>query len=544
MRSQGVLVFALFFSLSKTEYIRLESDRVSAGREGCSMPQPPVGATVSHAQESEWEIFRTLITHDDRNSYYVVSSDASGSWEDTAVKSESLSAIGFNAKSAYYMTHNGFTSACRKSEQVRQLNTLFFDLDCHDRDLQETRAIVGQTLSALKTAVGDGTLPQPTMTIDTGRGVQLFYVLTRSIPYRVSANGQVNIKSVKLFENVQKRMASLLDSVVSSIKGMSVDRATFDVSRVSRIPGTFNAKAGRYASLCDYSFDALYSLSKLSELIPARTEQPSYKTDLKRVFKKTSSIINYQPLLKSRLAKIIELQKLRNFNCEGNRELMSFVFYNTAVQVYPHEIAQQKLGSFNNNFMNPLNASELKGIIKSVDSVTNLRGEQGYYLIGANRLRELLAMKLEEEVAINFFESKRSVLRKEAKRITKEKRDQRNARIVTLYRQGSHTYASIAKQVLCSVRTVATVIGSYKRNQHQRVLVNLNRYNKKVLDTCNFLSYEFKECLLPQSARFFVTSNYCSSLTETLPTSVSVTLAWEGFCLTIRRFIYNQRLVQ
>lgn len=544
MRSQGVLVFALFFSLSKTEYIRLESDRISAGREGCSMPQPPVGAAVSRVQESEWEIFRTLITHDDRNSYYVVSSDASGSWEDTAVKSESLSAIGFNTKSAYYMTHNGFTSACRKSEQVRQLNTLFFDLDCHDRDLQETRAIVGQTLSALKTAVGNGTLPQPTMTIDTGRGVQLFYVLTRSIPYRVSANGQVNIKSVKLFENVQKRMASLLDSVVSSIKGMSVDRATFDVSRVSRIPGTFNAKAGRYASLCDYSFDALYSLSKLSGLIPARTEQPSYKTDLKRVFKKTSSIINYQPLLKSRLAKIIELQKLRNFNCEGNRELMSFVFYNTAVQVYPHEVAQQKLSSFNNNFINPLNVSELNGITKSVDSVINMRGEQGYYLIGANRLRELLAMTLEEEVAINFFESKRSVLRKEAKRITKEKRDQRNARIVTLYRQGSHTYASIAKQVLCSVRTVATVIGSYKRNQHQRVLVNLNRYNKKVLDTCNFLSYEFKEYLLPQSPRFFVTSNYCSSLTETLPTSVSVTLAWEGFCLTIRRFIYNQRLVQ
>lgn len=508
------------------------------------MPQPPVGAAVSRVQKSEWEIFRTLITHDDRNSYYVVSSDASGSWEDTAVKSESLSAIGFNTKSAYYMTHNGFTSACRKSEQVRQLNTLFFDLDCHDRDLQETRAIVGQTLSALKTAVGNGTLPQPTMTIDTGRGVQLFYVLTRSIPYRVSANGQVNIKSVKLFENVQKRMASLLDSVVSSIKGMSVDRATFDVSRVSRIPGTFNAKAGRYASLCDYSFDALYSLSKLSGLIPARTEQPSYKTDLKRVFKKTSSIINYQPLLKSRLAKIIELQKLRNFNCEGNRELMSFVFYNTAVQVYPHEVAQQKLSSFNNNFINPLNVSELNGITKSVDSVINMRGEQGYYLIGANRLRELLAMTLEEEVAINFFESKRSVLRKEAKRITKEKRDQRNARIVTLYRQGSHTYASIAKQVLCSVRTVATVIGSYKRNQHQRVLVNLNRYNKKVLDTCNFLSYEFKECLLPQSPRFFVTSNYCSSLTETLPTSVSVTLAWEGFCLTIRRFIYNQRLVQ
>ena len=147
-------------------------------------------------------------------------------------------------------------------------------------------------------------------------------------------------------------------------------------------------------------------------------------------------------------------------------------------------------------------------------------------------------------MAIDFFESKRSVLRKEAKRVTKEKRDQRNTRIVTLYRQGSHTYASIAKQAMCSVRTVATVISAYKQKQRQHVLVNVSRYNKKVLNACNFLSYEFKKCLLPQSPRFFVTSNYCSSLTETLPTSVSVTLAWEGFCLTIRRFIYNQRLVQ
>ena len=495
-------------------------------------------------QGSEWEIFRTLITHDDRNSYYVVSSDASGSWEDTAVKSESLPAIGFNTKSAYYMTHNGFTSACRKSEQVRQLNALFFDLDCHDRDLQETRATVSQTLNSLKQAVAEGTLPQPTMTIDSGRGVQLFYVLTRSIPYRVSANGQVNIKSVKLFENVQKRMASLLDSVVSSIQGISVDRATFDVSRVSRIPGTYNAKAGRFAKLCDYSFDALYSLSKLSEFVPARAKQLSSNTDLKRAFKKTSSIINYQPLLKSRLVKIIELQKLRNFDCEGNRELMSFVFYNTAVQVYPHEIANQKLSSFNSNFKNPLNASELNGIIKSVDSVTNLRGEQGYYLIGANRLRELLAMTLEEEVAINFFESKRSVLRKEAKRITKEKREQRNARIIALFRQGSHTYASIAKQIMCSVRTVATVISSYKQYQRHRALVNISRYNKKVLDACNFLSYEFRECLLLLTPSFFVTRNWFISLTETLPTSVSVTLAWEGFFFAIRRFIYTRRLVQ
>ena len=511
------------------------------------MPQPQLDAAVPHVQGSEWEVFRTLITHDDRNSYYVVSSDASGSWEDTAVKSESLPAMGFNTKSAYYMTHNGFTSACRKSEQVRQLNALFFDLDCHDQDLQQTRAIVSQTLSTLQKAVGEGILPLPTMTIDSGRGVQLFYVLTRSIPYRVNANGQVNIKSVKLFESVQKRMAALLDSVISPIKGISVDRATFDVSRVSRIPGTFNAKAGRFASLVNYSFDALYSLTELSGFAGTHLRETDRKHNLKRTFKRTASVLNYQPMLNSRLAKIIELQKLRNFDCKGNRELMSFVFYNTAVQVYPHEIALQKLKGFNSDFINPLNQSELDGIVKSVDSVTNLRGEQGYYLIGAHRLRELLGMSLEEEMAVNFFESKRSVLRKEAKRITKEKREKRNARIVTLFRQGSYTYASIAKQVMCSVRTVATVISSYKQNQRHPVLINITRYNKKVLDACNFLSYEFEQCLLSSYLPILVTFSLgvlVASMTETLPTSVFVTRIREGFFIAVRRYLYTERLVQ
>lgn len=178
--------------------------------------------------------------------------------------------------------------------------------------------------------------------------------------------------------------------------------------------------------------------------------------------------------------------------------------------------------------------------------MTNLRGEQGYYLIGAHRLRELLGMSLEEEMAVNFFESKRSVLRKEAKRITKEKREKRNARIVALFRQGSYTYASIAKQVMCSVRTVAAVISTYKQNQRHPVLVNITRYNKKVLDACNFLSYEFRQCLLDSYLSILVTSLgvLVTCMTETLPTSVFVTRIREGFFIAVRKYLYTKRLVQ
>ncbi len=475
----------------------------------CIMPRFDTGAAPL-ARESEWETFRRLITHDDRNSYYVVSSCSNGTWEDVAVRKGNLAVLGFSDASSYYMTHNGFFEPNRKSESARQLNALFFDLDCHDRPISEVRSVVERTIRMLENAVDSEKLPAPTMVIDSGRGVQLFYVLKRSVP--TYSNGEENSKSITFFKSVQSRMMDVLEHLLKDIDGISVDRATGDFSRVSRIPGTYNHAAGRAARLVEAS-NRFHSLSDLSSFAAKYLIENAAEHTTRTAIRPRATMLHYKPLMMSRLSKVIELQAYRHFRCEGERELMSFVFYNTAVQIYSRVDAKNRLRAFNARFVSPLAESELVGIERSVDNVVNYQGQEGFYLIGAQRLTELLGLTAEENEAISFFESKRAILRAQAKRDTAQKRRDRNERIVELRRTTRLTQREIANEVGVSLRTVASVLSkqatnqrfekiqAFVKKQEERTSEAIRSYNKEYehqrnkqqYKTCNFLSHVFLE---------------------------------------------------
>ena len=59
---------------------------------------------------------------------------------------------------------------------------------------------------------------------------------------------------------------------------------------------------------------------------------------------------------------------------------------------------------------------------------------------------------------LHFFASKRMVERMEAKRKTKERRNQRDERILELYQKGGMTQQELAQAVECSPRTVSSVL--------------------------------------------------------------------------------------
>lgn len=166
----------------------------------------------------------------------------------------------------------------------------------------------------------------------------------------------------------------------------------------------------------------------------------------------------FHPLMMSRLNKVAELQEYRNFDCEGTRELMGFVFYNTAVQIYSREDARERLDAFNARFAKPLPASELGGIVSSVDNVVNVKGERGHYVLRAHKLADLLALTDKEMEDLQFFASKRMAERMEAKRRTSEKRQARDELIVGLYKVGNKTQKQVAEAVGCCLRTVKTVL--------------------------------------------------------------------------------------
>ena len=457
--------FVTFPYRHKESYARLTVEAVSRPSVRCIVSVGFSHSDSSHCGLDERDMFFRALFHDDRNSTYALATCIDGTWRESMHKHSHLSFIGAPSNGSLYVSVNGFSGDRRRLDSLRQINALFFDLDCHGSSSSQTDSAIRRSLTIIDNAVRAGKLPCPTLIVDSGRGLHLYYVLKRSIPYRCSANGPVNEKALRLFRRVQQNLSRTLSHLMDPIDCIDVDEKVFDFTRVSRVPGSFNLAANRYARLLSSS-DSYYDLRDLNS-IPCETAnhacamEKSYTTGAK--FSKRRG--EDSPLLRSRLSNVVSLQALRNFGCEGSRELMCFVFYNTAVQLAGHRDAFCQLQSFNMRFAKPLSPSELNGVARSVDRVVNVRGQRGFYVLSANKISELLSLTEQEKKQIRFHASTRSLVREKAKEITASRRALRNKQIASLYQNGDLTQNEIAQVVGCSLRTVASVL-SKARQQH------------------------------------------------------------------------------
>ena len=419
----------------------------------------------SHCDLDERDTFFRALFHDDRNSSYALATCIDGTWRESMHKQSHLSFIGAPNNGSLYVSVNGFSGDRRRLDSLRQINALFFDLDCHESSRSQTDNAIRNAIETINEAVRIEKLPRPTLTVDSGRGLHLYYVLNRSIPYRCSANGPVNEKALGLFQFVQQKLSRTLSQLMEPIDCIDVDEKVFDFTRVSRVPGSYNPAAQRYARLLSSS-DSYYDLSELNAKFGGFAKyvaSPEMRHSANALFSKKHG--DDSPLLRSRLANVISLQTLRNFDCEGSRELMCFVFYNTAVQLVGPNDASRQLCSFNSRFTQPLSQAELDSVVRSVDRVVNVRGQRGYYVLSAKRIVEMLALTEQEKIKIRFHSSTRSIIREKAKEATASRRALRDKRITNLYRSGDFTQNEIAQRVGCSLRTVANVL-SRARRQH------------------------------------------------------------------------------
>ena len=376
----------------------------------------------SHCDLDERDTFFRALFHDDRNSSYALATCIDGTWRESMHKHSHLSFIGAPSNGSLYVSVNGFSGDRRRLDLLRQINALFFDLDCHGSSRSQTDNAICNALEIISEAVRIEKLPRPTLTVDSGRGLHLYYVLNRSIPYRCSANGPVNEKALSLFQLVQQKLSRALSHLMEPIDCIDVDEKVFDFTRVSRVPGSYNPAAQRYARLL-LSSDSYYDLSDLNVRLGGFAKHvvsPEMGHSPNALFSKKRG--DDSPLLRSRLANVISLQALRNFDCEGSRELMCFVFYNTAVQLVGPNDASRQLCSFNSRFTQPLSQAELDSVVRSVDRVVNVRGQRGYYVLSAKRIVEMLALTEQEKIKIRFHTSTRSIIREKAKEATASRR--------------------------------------------------------------------------------------------------------------------------
>lgn len=409
--------------------------------------------------------FFRVLTHDDRDSRYIVARCDGKKWTERSFSADEL--IDFFPDSgddaSYYVTRNGFTGRRREQAFCRQVNALMFDIDCHGADAQ---ACVPEVVAVLAQAYDDGTLPRPTLWVYTGRGVQAYYVFDKSTSYRRKSG--LNDKGLGWIKRIEDEIAMAYEEVMGAVPEAEVDGSVYDLSRVGRIPGTYNPKAADVAMLLEQP-GRYYSMEELSRMYPKGESRLFKKAEKKAAGAKQRKgrILGYDKLMLLRLKKIEELQAFRSYDCEGRRELMSFVYYNTATQIYGPQRAFELLQQFNNRFKSRLKARELQQIKASVDGNVvpfgRYKGRSGFFIIGAKKLVEKLGMTQAEMAAIGFFANKRSIEREEAKEATRARRQARDKKIESLHLGSSMTRKQIAEAAGCSVRTVATVIARLKQ---------------------------------------------------------------------------------
>lgn len=395
--------------------------------------------------------FFDVLVHDDRDSYYIVArSDASG-WHQVAVKAPSLGLSAYDGSFGdCYVTHNGFNGKRRDANRCRQVNAMMFDIDCHGGDHV---AVLPVLLGLLDRCFSDGTLPLPNLFVETGRGVQIYYVLAKSTPYRIRGGG-LNEAGIAFFRDVEKGLSDAIEAQVGTVPGANLDTCVYDFSRVGRVPGTFNAKAGAFCSLRSSSKD-YYSLQELKSYCP-----PKRGAGIGVVSRRRKPV-RHGTLLESRIRMLERLQSHRRNDCRGSREVMCFVFYNTATQLHGPDRAYGMTLEFNRAFSSPLPESDIAQIRRSVDAATVLfgpcKGDRGYYPLKASTIAEKLSMTPDEIAMAGLFATSRDIERAKSRQRTRSKREARDARICALYARG-YSQREVAEKAGCSPRTVFSVV--------------------------------------------------------------------------------------
>lgn len=371
-----------------------------------------------------------------------------------------------------YTSVNTFKSYKRLSQDVWNYSAIYIDLDCHDKDLKTVSldCAIENTKSRLIKAFMTNEISIPTMITFTGRGLGLFYVLNTSI-----ANTPPSDKSIRYLYHVYSALMERYGCILAGDRYLKVDYAVKDKSRVCRLPLTFNHNIGRWCRLIHVSYNEYgdvryYDLKELAEC-NSLFVKPNITLKSKKIIIPTKTInINEfkMPFLKQRINRLEMLQNLRNYDCEGSRELMTFVHYNAATQLYGPEKGKESTIAFNNRFNEPLENNEIISMFEGVDRnvARDTNDYEGFYKLKDKWIKEKLDVTESENIVCKFGTSVKRQLEKENNKNRKQIRNRAIAdRII---KEKNCSYTEIALRFGVSSKTVQRIAKQYHVNRYKK----------------------------------------------------------------------------
>ncbi|RDY22456.1 DNA-binding response regulator [Romboutsia maritimum] len=266
-----------------------------------------------------------------------------------------------------YVSQNTFYRPQRRIENIKELRAVYIDIDCYNSKYTKdaVKYFLEHDLYSHK-------IPRPNYLIDSGRG--LYYViLIKPVPSM----------AMPLWYAVQRYLYNVL-------KKFGADANALDPTRVLRIVGTLNSKSGTCVEVLD-EYDYEYSLREIQEeYLPEiiKKDKPKGRP------KKMVSLFNEYSLYYARVMDITRVCELRDYDVEGHREVILFLYrYFSACFTEDEDEALRRALELNAMFKKPLPENE---VITDTKSATRAYQNKLYKYTNA-KLIEILNITLDEQ---------------------------------------------------------------------------------------------------------------------------------------------------
>lgn len=339
-----------------------------------------------------------------------------------------------------YISVNSFYIPKRSSDCIRQLRSFFVDIDNHDVE-KISDFEYDSLLFTLQNDYFGTKIPEPSMIMRTGRGIQLYFLINNAPKQLINIWNKVENLILEEFKNFD-------------ILGYKVDPGVKDVVRVLRLEGSTNTKSNTVTTL-DYenssyktntiaelfeSYFPLYVTGAEKQKYEAKREAIKQKRETKKVTKTTKIIDMNRTLFSLNRTRLWDLNTLWN-NRDGNfknmRNKFLFLFsYFSFLNKNDETLILDKLKYFRDNFIieeDKISDAQLNSTLKltkekadnwkNTKSKTTEVGNNYYVFKNETIIKWLNISSLEQE-------KMKSIIGKEEKNKREIKRSKKNRDII------------------------------------------------------------------------------------------------------------------
>lgn len=250
-----------------------------------------------------------------------------------------------------FFSQNTFYRKARRIETVKQLRSLYVDLDFYIFNYTPD-----QILFWLEEDYFNKSIPEPNMIIFSGQGVVLIWTI-EPVPYM----------GLPLWQAIQNYL-------IGQLKSLGGDPKAADAARIFRLAGTISSKNGREVHV-QYRHGYQYTLREiqegyLPELKPQKKKKPGRKKQILHLY-------NVYTLHGARLQDLDTLVTLRRGEMDGCREITLFLYrYWACCFEQDTDTALQHTLEFNRLFSHPLPKNEVVRATQSAQTAYEARSDK------------------------------------------------------------------------------------------------------------------------------------------------------------------------